>query len=263
MRWTRREVLDGVAKTAAAAAAVAATGGAFARASCGDGATPGEDGAGVPDAGAERRFLYRASALALSGEMRAPFRWTIEPQAVATLAAGGGRSSCRRGRFDAVTGASFESAESRVSGHRRSDGACETVAEVVLEGLDLLGLVTADRVAARLRGLYPLGPPAPAPAAAVEELALDSPFIAVETELVNLRVLDAPVHLPSRVPDAGDPLATAGYRIPLPEVGDLFVGGYRATPASRRLTMLRLVLQGRLQGELVGGVLDTNGGRWP
>jgi hypothetical protein len=253
-------MLGGAAKTVA----IAATGGALARTGMAEEAGWREGGSRVAGDDVERRYFYRASARALSGEMRSPFRWTIEPQAVATLAAGGGRSSIRRGRFDAVTGASFESAESRVSGHRRSDGAYETVAEVVIEGLDLLGLVTADRIAAHLRGLYLPGLLATSPvAAAVGELALDAPFTAVETELLNLRVLEVPVSLPSRVPDVSDPLSAAGYRIPIPEVGDLYVGEYRTTPASRRLTMLRLVLHGRLQGELVGGVLETNGCSWP
>jgi len=300
MRWPRNEAIGGAAGPSA--------GLTFAGAAPVEVRTPHREGRSLADGDAGRLSDRRASALALRGEMKGPFRWTLQPQVVATLPAGGGSSSRRRGRFDAVTGASFESAEARVEGGRSGDGAYETLARVTIEGLDLMGLVTADRIVAQVRGLGPADPARPFLAQAGTE-TWDAPFTPAGTEIVNLRVLDAPVSFGSHVAALGEAgtlrglerrlasdaalravgerngwggstdgdeavtvplfgdlrvemadLSPAGCRILIPELGVLHLGEYSLRPGWRRLTMVRLELKGRLQGELAAGIVEIGGG---
>jgi len=200
-------------------------------------------------AGGDGGPVRRVSALALRGEMEAPFRWTIEPQGVATLDEGVGRAACRRGRFDAVTGASFDSAETRVEGENRSDGSYEVVARVTIEGLDLLGVVTADRIVAEVRGAVAAERAKGEVGSGPWNLS-QTPFTPTGTEVVNLRILDAPVSFDS-------PL---GCKIPIEGLGVLHLGELRLTPEVRRLTMLRLELSGRVRGELAAGIVEIGEG---
>jgi hypothetical protein len=185
--------------------------------------------------------------------MKDPFRWTLEPQVTAELSAGGGSFSRRRGRFDAVTGASFESAEALVEDGRDSDGAYEILARVTIEGLDLLGLVTADRIVAQVRGFGLADPMRPFLGQEDAEV-WDARFTPDGTEIVNLRVLDAPVSVGS------DVAAPAGCTIPIADLGVLHLGEYSQGPGWYRLTLVRLELKGRLQGELVAGIVEIGGG---
>jgi hypothetical protein len=180
----------------------------------------------------------RARALVLCGEMKGPFRWKIEPQVLAAIGGEGEGSTGRRGRFDAMTGASFEAAESRVECCPTGDGGIRV--RLAIEGLDLLGLVTADRIVAELREPGREGSARPSSVQGDEGVGM---------EIVNLRVLDEPVETAH--------LSPAGCRIPVADLGTLHLGEVRETAEGRRLTMVRLELTGRLQGELVAGCVEV------
>lgn len=104
-----------------------------------------------------RRFHYHASAHALSGELTRPVQRLIEVQAGISLPStgGAGSASVENFRFDEVV--SFKRGYSHVSGSEKREGnktTHTTHATAVVEGLNILDVVTADRVVARLSSSF-------------------------------------------------------------------------------------------------------------
>jgi hypothetical protein len=97
------------------------------------------------------QFFYHASAFGLAGEIERPCRHTIPTQAATVLAPGGGRGYQRVDNFHFDGIMSFKSAVAEVGGsfdecHNRHT----SYATAILEGLNILDVVTADRVVSRL-----------------------------------------------------------------------------------------------------------------
>jgi hypothetical protein len=104
-----------------------------------------------------RKFHYHASAHALSGELTRPVQHVIEVQAGTSLPSTGGvgSSHVENFRFDEVV--SFRRAYSHVSGSvkKENDKTIHTThATATVEGLNILDVVTADRVVARLSSSF-------------------------------------------------------------------------------------------------------------
>src|SRR5690349_20950786 len=102
---------------------------------------------------AHRKFHYHASAHALSGELTRPVQRLIEVQAGISLPStgGAGSSSVENFRFDQVV--SFKRGYSQVSGSvkRQTNKTIHTThATAAVENLNILDVVTADRIVARL-----------------------------------------------------------------------------------------------------------------
>ena len=99
-------------------------------------------------------YHYHAWAHALSGHLTRPSDLAIAVQAGTTLAATGGQGSSRADNFRFHDVVSFDSAYSRVCGSEKEeeDGTIvhSSVATTVVEGLNILDMVTADRVVARV-----------------------------------------------------------------------------------------------------------------
>ena len=97
------------------------------------------------------QYFYHASAYGLAGEIERPFRHTIPTQASAVLAASGGRGYHRVDDFKVDGIVSFKSAYAEVGGsfdechNRHTSYACS-----VLEDLNILDVVKADRVVSRM-----------------------------------------------------------------------------------------------------------------
>lgn len=123
----------------------------------------------------QRRFLYRSSAVGLSGTISRPFSEVIEVQAGTALPTTGGHGSSRVEGFRYRDLVSFCSATSTVSGSESPEGVHNTLATVTVEGLDIMGVVTADRVVARLVSEHP-----------GEEEAL--PVLPIGSHFENLRI---------------------------------------------------------------------------
>jgi hypothetical protein len=110
-------------------------------------------------------FLYHANAHALSGHMTRPFEHLIEVQAGTTLPTSGGHGSARVDNFRFNQFVSFKAGYSQVSGSekfvRDEDGKerCihTTLASAVVEGLNILDIITADRVVSRIASSYETG----------------------------------------------------------------------------------------------------------
>jgi hypothetical protein len=111
---------------------------------------------------AHRQFHYHASAHALSGELTRPVQRLIEVQAGISLPStgGAGSSSVENFRVDEVV--SFRRGYSQVSGSikRETNKIIHTThAAAAVEGLNILDVVTADRIVARLSSSFEVPPP--------------------------------------------------------------------------------------------------------
>lgn len=105
------------------------------------------------------RKLYKGHAVALGGYIERPVPEVIQSQASAAISISGGYDSAHAACFNHREIVSFKSARTLVSGRESADGKyLETLASCVVEGLDILGVVTAERVVARLSGSHLVGP---------------------------------------------------------------------------------------------------------
>jgi hypothetical protein len=105
------------------------------------------------------QYFYNASAYGLAGEIDRPMRHSIPVQAATTLAGSGGRGFQRVEQFSASPFVSFDAAYTEVGG---SFDDCHnqhtTFAYSVIERLNIAGMVTADRVVARMAVYSPKMP---------------------------------------------------------------------------------------------------------
>jgi hypothetical protein len=95
--------------------------------------------------------IYHATAFGVSGELHRPVQRSIPAQATSTLATGGGRGFDRVENFQFDGILSFRSASTEVGG---SFDDCHNIhtsyAYSMIEGLNIAGMVTADKVVSRL-----------------------------------------------------------------------------------------------------------------
>jgi hypothetical protein len=105
----------------------------------------------------KRTFHYNACALALSGHFHRPIHHDIEVQAPVSLPTIGGHGSSRVENFRVKEFASFKAGYSHVSGseHREGDKIFHTTLSTsTVEGLNILDVVTADRVVSRVSSFW-------------------------------------------------------------------------------------------------------------
>lgn len=96
-------------------------------------------------------FFYNAHGHGLSGEFHRPLKHLIEAQAGVSLPTLGGHGSSRIDNFRFNEFVSFKTAYSHVSGSWDNEHkSYTTLATATVEGLNILDVVTADRVVARL-----------------------------------------------------------------------------------------------------------------
>jgi hypothetical protein len=111
---------------------------------------------------AHRHFHYHASAHALSGELTRPVQRVIEVQAGISLPSTGGVGSSHVENFRVDEVVSFKRAYSHVAGSVKEENNKKihtTHATATVEGLNILDVVTADRVVARLSSSFEEPPP--------------------------------------------------------------------------------------------------------
>jgi hypothetical protein len=101
-------------------------------------------------------FHYHACAHAFGGQFSRPFHDLIEVQAPAVLPIVGGYGNSRVENFRYREFIHFTKAYTHVSGgFQESDKSNNTLATATLEGLNILDVLTADRVVARLYTKHP------------------------------------------------------------------------------------------------------------
>lgn len=101
----------------------------------------------------DRTFWFRGNTMVAGGHIESPVRENIDAQGSCTLSPTGGFATASVGGFDCRNILRFERATSTVSGqivtHDREE-AGETLVTVAIEGLNVLDVITADRVVARM-----------------------------------------------------------------------------------------------------------------
>ena len=99
-------------------------------------------------------FHFHAHGHALSGEFRHPL-WSIIPaQASAALSTIGGHAMAQVEDFHFQDFVCFKSAHTHISGKRQRNETFVTHASTVVKGLNILGMVTADRIVSRLTSVH-------------------------------------------------------------------------------------------------------------
>jgi hypothetical protein len=129
----------------------------------------------------EKRFLYHGEAVAASGVITLPFQEVIDIQASVSLPTSGGYGSSRVDGFKYRELLSFASAHSVVIGaYSNADKAWQTLATTTIEKLDVMGVVTADRIVARITSKHPVNGAEPS-------------IIPLGSSFENLRIAGVPV----------------------------------------------------------------------
>jgi hypothetical protein len=107
---------------------------------------------------AKREHYYHAEATVLSGALQLPLVQIINPQASAKLPQEGGYLSQQSQPYKVESVLSYESAHTQVAGNRETKPGhgFSTLVSSVVEGLNILDVVTADRVVAQVSTEHPL-----------------------------------------------------------------------------------------------------------
>jgi hypothetical protein len=130
-----------------------------------------------------RTFHYHASAHAFSGGFTRPFNETIDVQAPSSLPIIGGHGNSRVENFKFREFVSFTKAYTHVSGaHQPDDDTHNTLVTSTVEGLNIMDIVTADRIVARLYSKH-------------HRIEKEGFVSMVGSRFENLRIGDCPVEI--------------------------------------------------------------------
>ena len=241
----------------------------------------------------EKRFLYKGHAVALAATFTKPRAEYLESQAPVALPVTGGVSSSVVENFNFRDIISFRRAYSHASGtHNPETGAYNTLVTSVTEGFNIMGVLTADRIVARLASRHFIDPPP-------GKLVTPEPSIlTLGSHIENLRIAGHPVHFKldheilsgwgthskawegchgreksfavsgstittSIFSDVGCELKPDGHRIDFPEFGSVFLGEIHINEAERTLTMIRFELGCSWEGNGGGPGVSGNGSPVP
>lgn len=129
----------------------------------------------------KRVYYYHADSNAFGGHIETPFKQLIPVAAPSSLPPVGGYESAHTGRYQLEDILSFESAHTQVAGSvSHKTGGWTTLASAVVEGLNVLNVITADRIVAQIATENP-------PEGYIPTVSF------VGTQIQNLRVSGFPV----------------------------------------------------------------------
>ena len=238
-------------------------------------------------------YHFHALAHALAGEFRHPL-WSIIPaRASAALSTIGGQALAEERAFHFQDFVCFKSAHTLTSGKRRRDETFVTHASTVVKGLNILGIVTADRIVARLTSVH--DPRHPEGHIIAEDSRFEGLRISGQDVKVTLRhdllvkcetfadlakgiagdkksgkimelYEDQKVALCSLVERIETKLGGVDAKQHVIEVknfGKIFLAEVFATPGARTLTMLRLELGSPHVADLTVAQASSNGQPFP
>lgn len=234
-------------------------------------------------------FHFHAHGHALSGEFRHPLWAVIPAQASASLSTIGGIAVSKAENFHFQDFVCFKSAHTHMSGKRRrgETEAYVTHASTVVKGLNILGVVKADRIVSRLTSIH-------------KPNETEGLIIAEDSRFEGLKINDEDVKVTLRhdllvkcktfddlregiasdtksgkIAESYDKVAicslvekietklkgvdTKRHLIEVPNFGKIFLAEIFAYPGSRTLTMLRLELGSPHVAELTTAQTTTNG----
>ena len=134
---------------------------------------------------AGRIFLHHAHGFALAGSIKQPFEAEIDSHAAVSLSMVGGYASSKAENYRFRDLISYSSAHTYISSIKKDEKTYSTVVNTVVEGLNIMDVITADAVIGRLTAQHIDGQPS-------EIIPLGSGFKnlriagqAVEVDLVN------------------------------------------------------------------------------
>jgi len=105
--------------------------------------------------------VYDATAYVFSAELQQPIQRTVGKQSLVELPEKGGYLYGQAEPFRLEGIVSHEGGYTQVAGYQGSDGGAITVATSVIEGLNVLDVLTADRVVAQMTSEHPVGASVP------------------------------------------------------------------------------------------------------
>jgi hypothetical protein len=231
-------------------------------------------------------FLYRANGLAVTGRVSRPVAEVIQAQGASVLAPIGGDGMAALPAFTSASGAlGFLSAVTTVAGHENAPDRAQSTVNVVIRGLDLgNGLVTADGIDLILNSDHVKGQDAEiTPTVAFDNLRImGQPFAPTPQEVLFNKTtypavlasgfspaepgsgwISTSLYLPLPTGDSGVAAAVDGCSLRVPGRGTVYLGEYLVNHESRRLSLLRVELEGTYSGSLVVGYAETNGHWYP
>jgi hypothetical protein len=251
-----------------------------------------------------KTYHYSAHGHALSGQFERPLQKLIEVQAAASLPTIGGHGNSRVEKYKFEEFLSFEAAYSHVSGSKKKeDGTHTTLVTTAIEGLNILDVVTADRIVTRLSAQHPKEPG-------------EAAILLLGSKFENLKIAGCPVHVDlnhdffyklgtfsaireeleknaefrkmaldpfetgetRKVPDSHGTLLCSlvksmkvdcpgvtrrGHAFIVPQFGKVFLGEILATHGARTLSMLRLELGSPVTADVSTTEGYVNGSTWP
>jgi hypothetical protein len=234
-------------------------------------------------------FHYRAEGHAFSGEFNRPSKHSIDALACTCLPLTGGQARANAQGFEIPQLVAIANAYSHVSGSKSGDGVHTSHSTAVVEKLNVLDVVTADRVVARLTSEQ--GPK-----------DKEGHIIALGSKFENLRISGCPVEVEfdhelflkhktfdalsknlagtkksGKMPEGGVILCTLvkslkvncpgvevdGHVITVPHFGKIYVGELLVEHRFKRLSMLHLQLGSPQEGLLNVTEACINGTHFP
>lgn len=235
------------------------------------------------------RKLFKGNGVALGGHLRQPFTEPIPSQASAVIPISGGLQTVRAEAFRHREIISFRSAYTLVSGHE-ADSKLHTLAMTVIEGLDILGVVTAGKIVARLSGSIDVkdgANPIVTPSGSYfedlricgelvkcrfigdcfDELTCDDKYLdsvrssdKIRPQLLPAKGWEAkgfvPVSLCAGVAIGERKGQAAQFHFDVPHFGRVFLSEFIVSRNSHHLTMLRVDLGCSVDGSLTAGSVE-------
>jgi hypothetical protein len=227
-------------------------------------------------------FHFHAHGHALSGEFRHPLWALIPTQASAALSTIGGIAVAHAENFHFQDFVCFKSAHTHISGKRRRDETFVTHASTVVKGLNVLGMVTADRIISRLTSVHNPNEPEGhiiAEDSRFEGLRINGEDVRVILRhdlLVNCKTFDdlaksgkmvaldgkrkvAICSLVEKIETKLKGVDVKRHLIEVKNFGKIFLAEVFAYPGTRTLTMLRLELGSPHVAEITAAETGGNG----
>lgn len=231
-------------------------------------------------------YLFDANAIGLAGFFTRPFRDVIQPQASVVLPSVGGYDRAQTEAFQLREMVSIRSAHADTTGSLEEESRI-TTAKAVVEGLNILDVITADRVVAMVSGEHQRG-------------QAESRIHLSGSHFENLRIHGRPVELEMETPlfdehstlsdlerlysregsrsipivrlregayrtslaryyAEGSGWRRNGLAIEVPDFGRIYLAELIVRPSYRRLNMLRLELGSPVAGRVVVASASCNG----
>jgi hypothetical protein len=251
----------------------------------------------------QRTYIYNGYGHAFSGHITQPFDQHIEVQAGTSLPTTGGIGLSRIEDFSFQRYVSFGAGHTYVAGSKSSKGTYNTLVTATVEELNILDVVTADRVVARLASSHTLDEDEPRITllgSTIENLKIcgcsvhlefeDDLFLRCNTFETLKKEFDGNagfrkmaadpfVTTPPKVPV--DPrgvflcslvktmkidcagVKTTGHAFEVPEFGRVYIGEVLAQHRKRTVTMLRFELGCPIVGTMLASQGGGNGHPWP